>query len=116
MLGDDRSAEGGASRFDGAAHGVDHATELDDATVAGALNHTPVMHGDSRVNQIAAERPQPRQCLVFVGTSKPAVSTSAAKIATSFRVSTTARLAAGTVPQSSGNRPIRQRCGTQPFD
>ena len=60
--------------FDGAAHGVDHATELDDASVAGALNHTPVMDGDCRVNQIAAERPQPRQYPVFVGASKPAVS------------------------------------------
>ena len=43
-------------------------------TVAGALHHTPVMHGDSRVDQIAPERPQPRQYPILVGASKPAVS------------------------------------------
>ena len=42
--------------------------------VAGALHHAPVMDGDGRVDQIAAERPQPRQCPLLVGASKPAVS------------------------------------------
>ena len=47
--------------FDGAAHGVDHAAELDEAAVAGALDDAPVMCGDGRVDQIAAQPPQPRQ-------------------------------------------------------
>ena len=34
--------------FDGAAHGVDDAAELDDAAVAGALDDAAVMHGDGR--------------------------------------------------------------------
>ena len=32
--------------LDGAAHGVDHAAELDEAAVAGALDDAPVMRGD----------------------------------------------------------------------
>ena len=34
--------------FDRAAHGVDHAAELDDSAVAGALDDAPVMRGDGR--------------------------------------------------------------------
>ena len=34
--------------LDRAAHGVDHAAELDEAAVAGALDDAPVMHGDGR--------------------------------------------------------------------
>ena len=45
--------------LDGAAHSVDNAAELYEISVAGALDYTPVMHGDSGVDQIAAERPQP---------------------------------------------------------
>jgi hypothetical protein len=40
--------------FDRAAHGVDHASELDDRAVAGALDDASVVHGDDRVDQIAA--------------------------------------------------------------
>ena len=47
--------------FDSAAHGVDDTAELDDRAVAGAFDDAPVMHGDSRIDQVAAERPQPRQ-------------------------------------------------------
>ena len=43
-------------QLDGAAHGVDHAAELDDAAVAGALHHAPVMYGDGGIDQIASER------------------------------------------------------------
>ena len=43
-------------------------------SVAGALHHTPVMHGDSGIDQIAAERPQPRQRANLVRAGKPAVS------------------------------------------
>ena len=59
--------------LDGAAHGVDDAAELDDGSVAGALDDAPVMHGDGRIDQIAAERPQPRQDAILVGASEPAV-------------------------------------------
>ena len=47
----------GVLNFDGAAHGVDDATELYDRAVAGALDHAPVMRGDSQVDKIAAQRP-----------------------------------------------------------
>ena len=43
--------------LDCAAHGVDHAAELDEAPVAGALHHAPVMNGDGGIDQIASERP-----------------------------------------------------------
>ena len=59
--------------LDGTAHGVDHATELNETSVAGALHHAPVMHGDGRIDQIAPKRPQPRQCAILVGAGEPAV-------------------------------------------
>jgi hypothetical protein len=53
---DELTAEIVAKRFValGAAGFVDHASELDERAVAGALNDTPAMHGDSWVDQIAA--------------------------------------------------------------
>ena len=60
--------------FDGAAHRVDYAAELDDASVTRALHDASVMHGDGRVDQIATEGPQPRQCPILVGASEPTVS------------------------------------------
>ena len=60
--------------LDGAAHGVDDAAELNETSVAGALHHAPVMHGDGRIDQIAAERPEPRQCAILVRAGKPTVS------------------------------------------
>ena len=59
--------------FNRAAHGVDHAAELDDDAVAGALDDASVMHGDGRVDQVAAKRPKPRQHAVFVRPCEPAV-------------------------------------------
>ena len=59
--------------FDGAAHGVDDAAELDERAVAGALDDAPVMHGDGRIDQIAAQRPQPRQRAILVRAGEPAV-------------------------------------------
>src|SRR3984957_10863024 len=41
--------------FDRAAHRVNHAAELDDRAVARALNDASVVHGDDRVDQVAAE-------------------------------------------------------------
>jgi hypothetical protein len=43
--------------LDGAAHGVDHAAELNKCSVAGALHHAPAVHGDGRINEIAPECP-----------------------------------------------------------
>jgi hypothetical protein len=47
--------------LNGAVHCVDDTPELDDAAVAGALNDPTVVHGDGRIDQVASERPQPRQ-------------------------------------------------------
>ena len=60
-------------QFDRAADGVDHAAELDDRTVAGALDDAPVMHGDGRIDQVAAQRPQSRQDAILVRARQPAV-------------------------------------------
>ena len=57
--------------FNGAVHRVDDAAELDDAAVARALDYAPVMHSDGRIDQVASERPQPRQNPVLVGSGKP---------------------------------------------
>ena len=59
--------------FDGAAHRVDHAAELDDAAVAGALDDAAVMEGDGRIDQVAAERPEPRQNAILVRSREPAI-------------------------------------------
>ena len=53
--------------FNGAVHRVDDTPEFDDAAVARALDHAAVMHGDGRVDQVAAQRPEPRQNPVLVG-------------------------------------------------
>ena len=55
-----------ALHFDRAADGVDHAAELDDAAVAGALDDAAMMHGDERVDQVAAKGPKAGQ-----GRSRP---------------------------------------------
>jgi hypothetical protein len=59
--------------LDRAAHGVDHAAELDDAAVAGALDDAAVVNCDSRIDQIAAQRPEPRQRAIVVRAGEPAV-------------------------------------------
>ena len=43
------------------------------SAVAGALDDAPVMHGDGRIDQVAAERPKPRQGKLFVCAGEPAV-------------------------------------------
>ena len=52
--------------FDRAAHGVDHAAELDDEPVAGALEDAAVVDGDRRIDEVAAQRPKPRQRAILV--------------------------------------------------
>ena len=42
-------------------------------SVAGALDHASVVHGDCRIDQVAAERPQPRQRAILVRAREPAV-------------------------------------------
>src|SRR5208282_3329635 len=59
--------------FDGAAHGVDHAAELDETAVACALDDAPVMRVDSGINQVAAQSPQPRERAILVRSREPAV-------------------------------------------
>lgn len=41
--------------LDGAAHGVHYAAELDQRTIAGALHHPAMVHGDRRIDEIAAQ-------------------------------------------------------------
>ena len=62
----------GVLHFDRAAHRVDHAAELDDRAVAGALDHPAVMDGDGRVDEVAAQRSQPRKRSVLVGAGEAA--------------------------------------------
>ena len=57
----------------GAAHRVDHAAELHERAVAGALDDPPAMRGDGRIDQVAAQRPQPRQRALLVRAGQPAV-------------------------------------------
>ena len=59
--------------FDRAAHGVDHAAELDEAAVAGSLDDAAVMQGDGRIDQVAAQRPEPRQNAILVRSREPAI-------------------------------------------
>ena len=59
--------------LDRAAHRVDHAAELDDRAVSGALDDAAVVDGDGGVEQIAAQRPQPRQNAILVRSREPAV-------------------------------------------
>jgi hypothetical protein len=49
-------------RLDRTPHGVDHASELDERAVAGALHDTAVMDGDGGVDRVALRSPpEPRQ-------------------------------------------------------
>ena len=59
--------------FDRAAHRVDHAAELHNGAIAGALDDAATVHGDYWINQIAADRPKPRQRTIFVGAGEPAI-------------------------------------------
>ena len=59
--------------LDRASHRVDHAAELDQRAIAGALDDAPVMHGDGRVEEVAAQSPEPRERALLVGAGEPAV-------------------------------------------
>ena len=60
--------------LDSAAHGIHHAPELDQRPVPRALDHAPVVHGDGRIDQVAAQCPQPRQGAIFVFAGEPTIS------------------------------------------
>lgn len=62
--------------FDGAAHRIDRAAELDDCAVAGALDDATVMGGDCRVDQIAAQPPDARKRPILVSAGETARITS----------------------------------------
>ena len=59
--------------FDRAAHRVDHAAKLDDEPIARPLDDAAVAGRDGRVDQVAAQRPQPRESALLVGPGEPAV-------------------------------------------
>jgi hypothetical protein len=57
--------------FNGAVHRVDDAAELDNCAIAGVLDDAPMVDRDGRIDQVASERPQPRQNPVLVGSGQP---------------------------------------------
>jgi hypothetical protein len=59
--------------FDGAVHRIDDAAEFNDAAVAGAFDDAPVVGGDCRIREIAAETAQARECAILVRASESAV-------------------------------------------
>ena len=59
--------------LDGAADGVHHTAELDQSPIARALDDAAVVHGDGRIDEVAAQGPQPCQGAIFVRTGEPAV-------------------------------------------
>jgi hypothetical protein len=46
--------------LDGAPHSLDHAAKLNERTVTRTLDNSTMMHCDGRIDQVAAQRPQPR--------------------------------------------------------
>ena len=57
--------------LDSAAHGLDHAAKFDQRPVARALEHSAIMAGDRGIDEIGAQRPQPRKRTVFVRARHP---------------------------------------------
>ncbi len=62
----------GVLHLERTAYGVDDAAEFDKCAVAGAFHHPAVVHGDCRIEEIAAQRPQARQRAIFVAAGQPA--------------------------------------------
>jgi hypothetical protein len=59
--------------LDRAAHGVNDAAELDETTVAGALDDAPMVRGDGGIDEIAAQPSEPRQRAILVRPREPAI-------------------------------------------
>jgi hypothetical protein len=57
----------------GGSHSLHHAAELDDRSIACALDETPIVDCDGGVDEIAAQRPQPGQRALFIRARHPAV-------------------------------------------
>jgi len=57
--------------LNGATHGVDHAAELDESSIAGPFEHAPIMYGDGRIDEIAAQSSEPRQGPILVNACQP---------------------------------------------
>jgi hypothetical protein len=92
-------------RFDRTPHGVDCAAELDDASVAGALDDAAIMHRNRGVNEIAAQRPQSRQNAIFIRAGERLYpTTSEHRMAASLRVSPIAK---SPCRQAQPGNPIR---------
>ncbi len=49
-----------------ASHRIDHASELDNAPVAGSFDDAAVVHGDGRVDEVAAQGAQSRERAILV--------------------------------------------------
>ena len=60
--------------LDGAAHGIDDASELYEDAVARPLHYAPVMRCDGGIDQIAPQPAQSRKGALLVGASELAVS------------------------------------------
>ena len=58
--------------FDRATHGVHDAAELHNRTVAGALDHTPLVDGDGGIDQVAAQGSEPRESAILVSPGESA--------------------------------------------
>jgi hypothetical protein len=70
----DRHALGQAAlNFDGTAHRVDHAAELDNCAVAGALDDAAVMHGEDWIDQVAPKGAEPSEYSILIRACKPRV-------------------------------------------
>ena len=59
--------------FDRETHRVHYAAELHNGSIAGALDDAAMVHGDYGINQIAADRPKPRQRTIFVRAGEPRI-------------------------------------------
>jgi hypothetical protein len=46
---------------------------LNDAAIPGPPNNAPVMHGDCRIDQVAAQGPEPGEDAIFVRARKPGI-------------------------------------------
>ena len=59
--------------LDRTTHRVDHAAELDHAAVAGSLDDAPLMQSNGRIDEVAEQRPEPRQGAILIRPGEPAV-------------------------------------------
>ena len=58
--------------LDGATDGVDDAAKFDERAVTGSLHHSPVVHGDGRIDEVAAKCAQSCERTILVRAGEPA--------------------------------------------